>query len=53
VALNSTFSKELLESELFVTVKVLLQSCKRHKKGFIEEANGGTFFILDEIGEIS
>lgn len=52
VALNcSTFSHELLESELFGHVKGAFTGALKDKKGFIEEANGGTLF-LDEIGEM-
>lgn len=52
VALNcSTFSKELLESELFGHRLGAFTGAVKDKKGFIEEANGGTLF-LDEIGEM-
>ncbi|SHG20748.1 Sigma-54 interaction domain-containing protein [Flavobacterium micromati] len=52
VALNcSTFSKELLESELFGHKLGAFTGAIKDKKGFIEEANGGTLF-LDEIGEM-
>lgn len=52
VALNcSTFSKEILESELFGHKQGAFTGAIRDKKGFIEEANGGTLF-LDEIGEM-
>ena len=52
VALNcSTFSRELLESELFGHVKGAFTGALKDKKGFVEEANGGTLF-LDEIGEM-
>lgn len=52
VALNcSTFSRELLESELFGHVKGAFTGALKDKKGFIEEADGGTLF-LDEIGEM-
>lgn len=52
VALNcSTFSKELLESELFGHKQGSFTGAIKDKKGFIEEANGGTLF-LDEIGEM-
>lgn len=52
VALNcSTFSKELLESELFGHKQGAFTGAIKDKKGFIEEANGGTLF-LDEIGEM-
>jgi two-component system NtrC family response regulator len=52
VALNcSTFSKEILESELFGHKMGAFTGAFKDKKGFIEEANGGTLF-LDEIGEM-
>jgi two-component system NtrC family response regulator len=52
VALNcSTFSKEILESELFGHRQGAFTGAIKDKKGFIEEANGGTLF-LDEIGEM-
>ena len=52
VALNcSTFSKEILESELFGHKIGAFTGAIKDKKGFIEEANGGTLF-LDEIGEM-
>ena len=52
VALNcSTFSKELLESELFGHKQGSFTGAIKDKKGFIEESNGGTLF-LDEIGEM-
>jgi len=52
VALNcSTFSKEILESELFGHKQGSFTGAIKDKKGFIEEANGGTLF-LDEIGEM-
>ncbi len=52
VALNcSTFSKEILESELFGHKQGSFTGAVKDKKGFIEEANGGTLF-LDEIGEM-
>lgn len=52
VALNcSTFSKEILESELFGHKQGAFTGAMKDKKGFIEEANGGTLF-LDEIGEM-
>ncbi len=53
VALNcSTFSKELLESELFGHKAGSFTGATKDKKGLIEEAKGGTLF-LDEIGELS
>lgn len=52
VALNcSTFSKEILESELFGHKQGAFTGAIKDKRGFIEEANGGTLF-LDEIGEM-
>jgi len=52
VALNcSTFSKDILESELFGHKQGAFTGAIKDKKGLIEEANGGTLF-LDEIGEI-
>lgn len=52
VALNcSTFSKELLESELFGYKQGAFTGAVKDRKGFIEEADGGTLF-LDEIGEM-
>lgn len=52
VALNcSTFSKEILESELFGHKQGSFTGATKDQKGLIEEANGGTLF-LDEIGEM-
>lgn len=52
VALNcGTFSKELLESELFGHKAGAFTGAVKDKKGLIEEANSGTLF-LDEIGEM-
>ena len=52
VALNcSTFSKEILESELFGHKQGAFTGAIKDKKGFVEESNGGTLF-LDEIGEM-
>lgn len=52
VALNcSTFSKEILESELFGHKQGAFTGALKDKKGLIEEANKGTLF-LDEIGEM-
>ncbi|MHB8580180.1 MAG: sigma-54-dependent transcriptional regulator [Ignavibacteriaceae bacterium] len=52
VAINcSSFSKELLESELFGYKAGAFTGANKNKKGLFEEANFGTMF-LDEIGEI-
>jgi len=52
VALNcSTFSKEILESELFGHKQGSFTGALKDKKGFLQEANEGTLF-LDEIGEM-
>ena len=52
VALNcSSFTKELLESELFGHKAGAFTGAIKDKKGLIEEANEGTLF-LDEIGEM-
>ncbi len=52
VAVNcSSFSKELLESELFGHKAGAFTGAAKDKKGLFEEANGGTIF-LDEIGEM-
>lgn len=52
VALNcSTFSKEILESELFGHKQGAFTGATKDQKGLIEEANCGTLF-LDEIGEL-
>ena len=52
VALNcSSFSKELLESELLGHKQGAFTGATKDKKGLLEEANGGTLF-LDEIGEM-
>ena len=52
VALNcSTFSKEILESELFGHKQGAFTGAIKDQKGLIEEADGGTLF-LDEIGEM-
>ncbi|MEO8770365.1 MAG: sigma-54 dependent transcriptional regulator [Ferruginibacter sp.] len=52
VAINcSSFSKELLESELFGHVAGAFTGATKDKPGLIEEANTGTLF-LDEIGEM-
>jgi two-component system, NtrC family, response regulator len=52
VALNcSSFSKELLESELFGYKAGAFTGASKDKKGLLEEADNGTLF-LDEIGEL-
>ena len=52
VALNcSSFSKELLESEIFGHKAGAFTGALRDKKGLLEEADNGTLF-LDEIGEM-
>ncbi len=52
VAINcSSFTKELLESELFGYKAGAFTGANKNKKGLFEEANYGTMF-LDEIGEI-
>ncbi|MBY0425987.1 MAG: sigma-54 dependent transcriptional regulator, partial [Cytophagales bacterium] len=52
VAINcSTFSKEILETELFGYRAGAFTGALKDKKGLFEEANEGTLF-LDEIGEI-
>ena len=52
VALNcSSFSKELLESEIFGHKAGAFTGALKDKKGLIEEASSGTLF-LDEIGEM-
>ena len=52
VALNcSTFSREIMESELFGYKQGAFTGAGKDKKGLIEEAHGGTLF-LDEIGEM-
>jgi len=52
IAINcSAFGKELLETEIFGHKAGAFTGAIKDKKGLIEEANGGTFF-LDEIGEM-
>ena len=52
MALNcSSFSKELLESEIFGHKAGAFTGALKDKKGLIEEAGSGTLF-LDEIGEM-
>lgn len=53
VAVNcSSFSKELLESEMFGHKAGAFTGALKDKKGLFEEANNGTIF-LDEIGEMA
>lgn len=53
VAVNcSSFSKELLESEMFGYKAGSFTGAVKDKKGLFEEADNGTIF-LDEIGEMS
>lgn len=53
VAVNcSSFSKELLESEMFGHKAGSFTGAVKDKKGLFEEANNGTIF-LDEIGEMA
>ncbi len=52
MALNcSSFSKELLESEIFGHTAGAFTGALKDKKGLVEEAGSGTLF-LDEIGEM-
>jgi DNA-binding NtrC family response regulator len=52
LALNcGSFSRELLESELFGYRAGAFTGAVKDKKGLIDEASGGTLF-LDEVGEI-
>ena len=53
VAVNcSSFSRELLESEMFGHKAGSFTGALKDKKGLFEEANNGTIF-LDEIGEMA
>ena len=53
VAVNcSSFSKEVLESEMFGHKAGSFTGALKDKKGLFEEANNGTIF-LDEIGEMA
>lgn len=53
IAVNcSSFSNELLKSELFGYVAGAFTGAQKDKKGLFEEADGGTLF-LDEIGEMN
>lgn len=53
VAVNcATFSREILESELFGHKAGAFTGATKDKRGLFEEADGGTIF-LDEIGEMS
>lgn len=53
VAINcSSFSKDLLESEMFGYKAGAFTGAAKDKKGLFEEANNGTIF-LDEIGEMA
>ncbi|NBA88969.1 response regulator [Emticicia sp. CRIBPO] len=52
VSLNcSSFTKDMLESELFGYKQGAFTGAHKDKKGLLEEANGGTL-LLDEIGEM-
>jgi two-component system response regulator GlrR len=53
VAINcGAIPEGLLESELFGHVKGAFTGADQHKKGLLQQADGGTFF-MDEIAELS